>query len=179
MKSDQISISDEVLISLRKLIRAIDLHSRYLSKHFGLTGPQLIVLRELSRREEMSPGELATTISLSQATVTGITDRLEKRGLLTKRKSDVDKRRMILRATEAGRHLLEQAPPPIQESFLEQFDTLLDWEQAMILSSLRRLVHMVHAEDIDAGPILTTLPIDSTLKHEKPIDYSNLKNHQN
>ena len=34
----QNSISDEVLMSLRRLIRAIDLHSRYLSKHFGLDG---------------------------------------------------------------------------------------------------------------------------------------------
>ncbi|WP_218188142.1 hypothetical protein [Desulfosarcina cetonica] len=39
-------ISDDVLIALRRLIRAIDLHSRYLSKHFGLTGPQLIILRD-------------------------------------------------------------------------------------------------------------------------------------
>lgn len=162
MKDKHSNISDEVLISLRKLIRAIDIHSRYLSKHFGLTGPQLIVLRELSESEEMSPGELAASISLSQATITGITDRLEKRGLLTKRKSDIDRRRMVIRATDAGRQLLEQAPPPLQESFLNQFDTLKDWERAMILSSLQRLVQMVDAEDIDAGPILSTLPIDST-----------------
>jgi DNA-binding MarR family transcriptional regulator len=162
IKSVQTTISDKVLISIRRLIRAIDLHSRYLSKHFGLTGPQLIILRELAQAGEMSPGELAASISLSQATVTGITDRLEKRGLVTKSKSEIDRRRVVVQPTEACHQLLEQAPPPIQESFLKQFDMLKDWEQAMILSSLQRLVQMIDAKDIEASPVLTVGPIEST-----------------
>lgn len=158
-KPVQANVSDEVLISLRRLIRAIDLHSRYLSKHFGLTGPQLILLRELSKAGDMSPGELAASVSLSQATVTGITDRLEKRRLITKRKSEIDRRRVVIQATDACRQLLAQAPPPIQESFLNQFDKLEDWEQSMILVSLQRLVRMLDARDIKAEPVLTAGPI--------------------
>ena len=153
------SISDDVLISLRKLIRAVDLHSRYLSKHFGLTGPQLLILRELSQAKEMSLGEMAASVSLSQATVTGITDRLEKRHLITKIKSEIDRRRVVIQPTDACRMLLAQAPPPIQESFLNQFDKLKDWEQSMILSSLQRLVQMVDAKDINAEPVLAAGPI--------------------
>jgi DNA-binding MarR family transcriptional regulator len=160
-KSCQTTISDEVLISLRRMIRAIDLHSRYLSKHFGLTGPQLIILRELAQAGEMSPGELAASVSLSQATVTGITDRLEKRRLITKKKSALDRRRVVIRPTDSCRKLLEQAPPPIQESFLNQFDQLKDWEQSMILSSLQRLVQMIDAKEIHAEPVLVSGPIDS------------------
>jgi len=156
----QAGISDEVLISLRRLIRAIDLHSRYLSKHFGLTGPQLIILRELSKAGEMSLGEVAASVSLSQATVTGITDRLEKRRLITKIKSEIDRRRVVIQPTDACRTLLAQAPPPIQESFLNQFDKLKDWEQSMILSSLQRLVQMVDAEDLKAAPVLVAGPIE-------------------
>ena len=158
-KPVQSSISDEVLISLRRLIRAIDLHSRYLSKHFGLTGPQLIILRELSQAEGMSLGEVAASVSLSQATVTGITDRLEKRRLITKTKSEIDRRRVVIQPTEACRRLLAQAPPPIQESFLNQFGKLKDWEQSMILSSLQRLVQMVDAKGINAEPVLAAGPI--------------------
>lgn len=157
----QTNISDKVLISLRKLIRAIDLHSRFLSKHFGLTGPQLLILRELSKAGEMSLGEVAASVSLSQATVTGITDRLEKRHLITKSKSEVDRRRVVIQPTDACRQLLAQAPPPIQESFINQFDKLKDWEQSMILSSLQRLVQMVDAEDIKAAPVLTAGPIEN------------------
>lgn len=157
----QTGISDEVLISLRRLIRAIDLHSRYLSKHFGLTGPQLIILRELARAGEMSAGEIAASVSLSQATVTGIIDRLGRRGLVTKTRSDIDRRRVVIQPTDACRRLLDQAPPPIQESFLKQFDTLKDWEQSMILSSLQRLVRMFDARDISAEPVLTVGPLDN------------------
>ncbi len=155
----QSSISDEVLISLRRLIRAIDLHSRFLSKHFGLTGPQLTILRVLFQAGEMSPGEVAASVSLSQATVTGITDRLEKRHLITKTKSEIDRRRVVIQPTDACRKLLAQAPPPIQESFLNQFDKLKDWEQSMILSSLQRLVQMIDAKDIVAEPVLAAGPI--------------------
>ncbi|MDX1268522.1 MAG: MarR family transcriptional regulator, partial [Oceanisphaera sp.] len=35
---------EEVLVALRQIIRAIDLHSRQLSKASGLTGPQLLLL---------------------------------------------------------------------------------------------------------------------------------------
>lgn len=157
--ADRHDISDEVLIALRRLIRAVDLHSRYLSKHFGLTGPQLIILRELDRAGEMSAGEIAASVSLSQATVTGITDRLEKRGLVTKTKSDIDRRRVVIQPTAACRQLLDQAPPPIQESFLHQFDKLMDWEQSMILSSLQRLVRMIDAREISAEPVLTVGPL--------------------
>ena len=161
-KPVQSSISDEVLMSLRRLIRAIDIHSRYLSKHFGLTGPQLIILRELIKAGEMSPGKLAASVSLSQATVTGITDRLEKRRLITKTQNKMDRRRVVIRPTDACRELLAQAPPPIQESFLDQFDQLKDWEQSMILSSLQRLVQMIDAKDINAEPVLVSGPIGDT-----------------
>jgi DNA-binding MarR family transcriptional regulator len=157
----QACISDEVLISLRRLIRAIDLHSRYLIKHFGLTGPQLIILRELSRAGEMSLKEMAASVSLSQATVTGITDRLEKRGLITKAKSERDRRRVFIQPTDACRQLLAQAPPPIQESFLLRFGKLKDWEQSMILSSLQRLVRMIDAKDLEAEPVLAAGPMGS------------------
>jgi hypothetical protein len=66
---------------------------------------------------------------------------------------------VVIQPTEACRQLLDQAPPPIQESFLNQFDRLMNWEQAMILSSLQRLVQMVDAKDIEASPVLTVGPI--------------------
>ena len=73
----KIDISEEVLITLRKIIRAIDIHSRYLVKQYGLTGPQLLVLKEILRLKETHISVIAERISLSQPTVTDILDRLE------------------------------------------------------------------------------------------------------
>jgi DNA-binding MarR family transcriptional regulator len=154
------AICDEVLIAIRRIIQSIDLHSRYLVRQFGLTGPQLIVLKELSRLEEVSVGEIAKAVSLSQATVTGILERLENRRLIVRQRSKKDKRRVLVEATSASKQLLDKAPPPMQEHFIQQLTNLQDWEQAMILSSLQRIVSMMDASKIEAAPILVAGPID-------------------
>ena len=153
--------SDNVLIALRKIIQSIDLNSRSLVKRVGLTGPQLIILQEISKSEEISSGQIAKAISLSQATVTGILERLEKRGLIERRRSEVDKRKVLVRVTPKGYQLLENAPPLMQESFIEQFNSLPDWEQSMILSALQRLVTLMDAKALKAAPILMTSPIEN------------------
>ncbi len=102
------AVCDEVLIAIRRIIQAIDLHSRHLVRQFGLTGPQLIVLQEISRLGEVSVGEIAKAISLGQATVTGILERLENRGLIIKQRSKNDKRRVLVQATSASKQLLEK-----------------------------------------------------------------------
>jgi DNA-binding MarR family transcriptional regulator len=154
------SVCDDVLIAIRRIIRSVDLHSMHLVKQFGLTGPQLIVLREISQSGETSASEMARTISLSQATLTGILDRLEKRGLIFRRRSNQDRRRVPVKVTAAGEHLLALTPPLMQESFTEQFLGLQSWEQHVILGSLQRLVVMMDARHISAAPILTSGPIE-------------------
>ena len=154
------SISDRVLIALRQIIRSIDIRSKRLVKQFGLTGPQLLILQEIAGAGEITASELAKAISLSQATVTGILERLEKRNLIARRRSNSDRRRVKVSATTTGQRLLEAAPPLMQESFLEQFDRLQNWEQHMILSTLQRLVAMMDAKQIKAAPLLTTSILD-------------------
>lgn len=155
------SLCDDVLIAIRRIIQSVDLHSKQLVKHFGLTGPQLIVLQEVSQSEEILASELSRAISLSQATVTGILDRLEKRGLIFRRRSNRDRRRVPAKITEAGETLLARTPPLMQESFTDLFLGLQGWEQYMILSSLQRLVAMMDARQISAAPMLTTGPIET------------------
>jgi len=172
-----IPLSDRVLVAIRRIIQAIDMHSRYLAKHFGLTGPQLMILREVAAGGDRSVGDVARAVSLSQATVTGICERLEKRGLINRMRAETDRRRVLLTITDTGDDFLRQAPPPMQESFIEQFDRLKDWEQMMILSSLQRLVELTDAKKIDAAPILSTGPIldqkDIAWPAEAPADGAN------
>ncbi len=139
----------EIIVLLRKITQAIDMHSKYLSKNFGLTGPQLIILQELSNGE-MTVSELARTISLSQGTVTDIIQRLEKKGLIIKTRSSRDKRRVLITLSDKCRHILDLAPPPLQEAFVKSFTQLDEWEQLMILSSMSRIVEMMSADNIDA-----------------------------
>lgn len=152
----QEAIEDQVLVALRRIIRSIDIHSRTLVKHYGLTGPQLVVLQEISKHNHIMPGRLAEAVSLSQATVTGILDRLEKRGLIARRRSETDRRRVLLSITLEAVHMLDTGPPIMQLSFVDAFKGLQNWEQTMILSALQRLVALMDAEALVAAPIMTT-----------------------
>ena len=152
----EFSTSEAVLVALRRIMRAVDLGSRRLVAHHGVTGPQLILLKEVARREHSSVRELCDDVHLSQATVTGVLDRLEKRGLVNRCRSNEDRRRVLVSLTEYGAAVLEQAPQLMQETFVSAFEGLQDWEQTQILSSLQRVVAMMEADELDSAPILVT-----------------------
>lgn len=143
------NVSEQVLNTLRQIIRAIDIQSKYLSKNFGLTGPQLVAMREIALDPYISIGELARRVSLSQATVTTIIDRLEVKELVVRYRSEVDKRKVILQVTEKGTDLLGANPTFLQEEFVQKFENLEDWEKTLILSSIQRLAVMMRAPAVD------------------------------
>ena len=151
---------DDVLIALRRIIRATDLYSRRLSRESGLTAPQLLILQAIGGHDEMTMGDIATQVSLSQATITTILDRLESRGLVVRERGSADKRRVYARLTNAGRALIADAPEPLQETFVRRFTALQDWEQSQIISAVERIASMMDADDIDASPVLDVGAID-------------------
>lgn len=154
-------IGDRVIVALRRVIRAVDLHSRTLVESHGLTGPQALILKAL-QNGSLPAGELATQVSLSQGTVTDILNRLEKRGLISRNRDTEDRRRVLVEATDAALSLLAQSPPLLQESFAERFGNLQDWEQTQLLASLQRIAAMMDAEDIDAAPVLSSGSVRAT-----------------
>jgi DNA-binding MarR family transcriptional regulator len=161
------STIEDVLTTLRRIIRATDLHSKHLEKIAGLTAPQLLLL-ELLRNGEVIASQLARQMSLSQATVTTIIDRLEKRGLVRRRRSNSDKRRVYTALTTAGTVALQNAPRPLQEHFVRRFQELHDWEQSMILSALQRVAQMMDAEQLDASPVLDVGALDRAAHATQP-----------
>ena len=77
-------VEDQIVASIRRIIRAIDLQSRRLLDQHKLTGPQLATLREADKLGEISVSTLARAVHLSQPTVSGILNRLERRGLVVR-----------------------------------------------------------------------------------------------
>lgn len=147
---------DEILIALRRIMRAADLQSKQLVRESGLTAPQLLVMQAIEREGQPSTSVLAKSIVVSQATVTRIIDRLESAGLVRRDKSSRDKRIVNISLTDIGRQKLKNAPEPLQAEFIRKYIELEDWEQHMLRSSLLRIAQMMDAEDLDAAPILQT-----------------------
>ena len=145
---------EELLVALRKVIRAIDMRSRQLSKEVGLTGPQLLILQKVGKQTGVMVREIADDINLSSATVTNILDRMEARKLGERIRSKQDKRKVGVFLTEEGSKALETAPLPLQEHFTNRFNAMEEWEQSQMVATLQRIASMMDAQDVDASPVL-------------------------
>ena len=152
-KSDMV---DEVLVSLKRIIRAIDLHSKKLVANYGITGPQALVLKRIIQYKKVPSGILARDVNLSHATVTSILDRLEKQHYITRSASQDDKRKVLIEPTEQAIKIFKNAPPLLQEEFISAFNKLDDWEQTLMISTLQRIGAMMDAKNISAPPLLAT-----------------------
>jgi DNA-binding MarR family transcriptional regulator len=151
-----------LLISLRKITRAVDLHSKQLEARYGLTGPQMLLLKHIDQdgHDGVTNSELAKRVSLSMATITSIIERLEKKGYVRKQRSSNDKRKTYLIATDKCQAVMKKTPSLLQENFISQFEKLHDWEQTLLLSSFERVADMMGVEELDLAPILSDEQID-------------------
>ncbi len=157
-----LSIEDQIVAAIRRIMRAVDLHSRHLAEEHGLTGPQLATLQAASRLgEASSTGALARAVHLSGPTVTGILDRLAKRGLVERARSGQDRRSVTITITRHGEEVLAAAPSLLQDRFRAELARVEDWERNMILAMLQRIAAMMDAESLDASPVLVPGPVDA------------------
>ena len=144
----------QILRSMRRIIRCVDIHSRKINKSFQITLPQLICLYSIERNSERTLSELADDVSLGKSTVNGIADRMEAKGLVHRRRSLKDRRKVFLDLTDEGRQLVKAAPPMLQETLAGELKKLPELERAAIALSLERVVQLMEAENIDASPNL-------------------------
>ena len=146
--------SNDILVALRRIMRAIDLHSKRIERRAGLTVPQLLVMKALHGAEPLAVGEIARRIHLSQGTVTAVLDRLAARDLVARTPDTADRRRVSVRLTAQGHARLVDAPPLMQDEFTRQFERLDGWEQKMLTAAVERIAALMDAQEVDASPIL-------------------------
>ena len=147
-------IHEDVLVAFRQIIHATDLHSKRISRESGLTVPQIVVLKSVRDLGEVTTSAISKQVSLSQATVTLILDRLEERGLVERYRSTKDRRIVHSRLTRQGRSALRKAPGLLHERFLKKFSELSDRRQREIVKALQNVADMMGASDLDAAPLL-------------------------
>ena len=151
---EKTDIVDEVLFALKRIIRALDLHSKKLVAEYGITGPQALILKRIIHYKQISSSILAEDVNLSHATVTSILDRLENNNFIVRTASPDDKRKILIAATDQGINIFKNAPPLLQEEFIAAFRQLEIWEQTQMLSTLQRIGAMMNAKNINASLLL-------------------------
>jgi DNA-binding MarR family transcriptional regulator len=147
----------EIVYLIRKLMQAGALYSKELNKKYNVSAPQLATLRVLLHDGTMPPSQIARQVMVNASTMTGVIDRLEKKGLVSRLRNDPDRRIIRVELTEAGRVLAENAPPPIQVKIIKGMRKLEQTEREKIILSLTKLAEMIDAQELDVETELAVL----------------------
>lgn len=128
--------------AMRRLQQAGEVHAKRLARFGGLTPMQLMILRVLEHEGPLTASELSGRVSLSAATLSGMLERLEERGLLLRQRDDQDRRRQWLSTSEEGRSLLAEAPSLLPPALRDGFAALPEWERHSLTAALLRVAEL-------------------------------------
>jgi len=145
--TQDIAIS-EIMQSLRRIFKAIHNYSFEISDKFGITGPQLWALKTISKNESLPLGELSQKMYLRPSTITGLVDRLEKKGYVLRDRDQKDRRVVKIVLTSKGKGLAKRGPNPIQGKMIYGLRSLSGRELRSIYDSIRKLVELVEAQNV-------------------------------
>ncbi len=144
-----IAISD-TMQSLRRIFKAMGNYSQEVSRGFGITVPQLWAVKTIQQNGRPSLNGLGKSMYLHPSTITGLVDRLEKKGLALIERDQKDRRVIKIRLTVKGAALAKRSPNPIQGKMIHGLRKLKPDELHSIFNSLKTLVGIMEAENVKA-----------------------------
>src|SRR6188768_1241801 len=152
----QAELGNQIIVAIRRISHSVEVYSRFLWQEFGLTAPQLGTLRELQKRTEGTPTQIAEWMCICPATVAGILKRLHERKLIHRNRDRKDGRSIVVRISDEGIRLAAEAPSLLRDDFCQKLSRLENWERTQILYVLQRVACMMNVEDLDHAPFLGT-----------------------
>jgi len=157
--ASQNSFELSIFRSLRRIMRAVDIHSRKLSTDYEVTGPQLLCLQTLHEVGPLTTSALAEQIHLSSSTLVGIIDRMEKKGWLHRERSTSDRRVVTIDITAEGEAFLLKAPGLLQDHLAQGLRNLPKKEQLVMAQALEKIVSLLETAPQEAAPVLEVGPL--------------------
>lgn len=141
-KSAKAAAKARFLPTMRELARAYQAFSNYSDRHIrtlDLTPPQFDVIATLGGTEGMSMKDLAAKTLVTKGTLTGIVDRLEKRGLVRREIPPANRRSFTVVLTEPGEELFQTAFPAHVSHLRGRFEGLTPAELEQLRKLLKKL----------------------------------------
>jgi DNA-binding MarR family transcriptional regulator len=140
----------EIMQSLRRIFKALQDYSQEVSQKFGITGPQLWALKTLATNGSLPLGQLSKRMYLHPSTITGVVDRLEKKGYVVRDRVHQDRRVVTVQLTSRGRKTASKAPNPIQGKMVYGLNRLKQKNLDFIYEAVEKLVEIAEAKNIKA-----------------------------
>jgi DNA-binding MarR family transcriptional regulator len=148
--TDKSELVQEAVELERQVGRIIGQHAPSVWIDSGLTVTQLRSLFLIANRGSTNFRRLAEALKVTPSNVTGIIDRLEEQGLVSRTQNPEDRREMTLQATDRGRALVSD----LKGAGVKQMTRILSLLSVDDLSSfVRGLSAFIKAADSDRGQI--------------------------
>lgn len=147
----------DILIKIRKIVRSVDIESKKIQKEYGVSIPQVLCLSFLhkSPNYQATQGEIREFLNLNSSTVSGIINRLEKKGMLARLPKSGDKRVVNIALTSTGDNLLATIPSLLHEQLSEKLQKLDVEELRKVEEGLETLVRILDLGKFDASPLIS------------------------
>jgi len=157
MVSSNEKVIKEIVESIRRLVRAEYLDSQKMSKQYGLTGPQSLVLRLLIKNGALSSADLSRQMYVTPSNITGIIDRLEKKGLVERIRKQGDRRVALITLTQSGQELGITIPDPIEKKIVNQLADL-EVEHLQILAvAMNQILNLIDTKSAEEASLEVVL----------------------
>jgi DNA-binding MarR family transcriptional regulator len=141
--------TQQIIYSIRRLIQASELYTKELNKKYQVSAAQLNCILTLYEHGPLPPSKIANHMMVKSSTVTGVVDRLEKKGLAERMRNSPDRRVITIQLTEAGKKLAQHAPPPIQQKIIDGLKQTENAKKEQIVRSLNILTSMLDIQDLE------------------------------
>ncbi|MBP1729440.1 MAG: transcriptional regulator, MarR family [Deltaproteobacteria bacterium] len=145
-----------IIDNIRRVFQVVNEHSKLIERETGLSGSQLWAMKVIDNAATIKPSELARRMYLHPATVVGLIDRLVKRGLVVRTRSETDRRIVEIALTEKGMILLTSAPQVPQGLLVRGLENLSTERILMVAEGLDELVKILGAEGLPPQLILSS-----------------------
>lgn len=145
-----------IIDNLRRVFYALTEKSRKVEHETGLTGSQLWVVKTLDETPPLKVTELARRMYLHPATMVGLLDRLELKGLVQRIRSDKDRRVVHVTITDQGRELVRNSPEVAQGLLVKGLEPLSEKRVAVISDGLEHIVTILGIQEEPPKLILSS-----------------------
>jgi len=153
MKPENESVIKDIVGSIRRLVRSVYLDTQKLSRQYGLTGPQSGVLRSLVHHGSSSSADLSRMLYVTPSNITGIIDRLERKGLVERIKKEGDRRVALITLTKEGTRLGKKMPDPIERRLISELADLDPAHVQLLDMAMGQILEMMDAQYIEKTPL--------------------------
>ena len=85
--------------------------------------------------------------------MTGIIDRLEKKGYVERIRKEGDRRVVLINLTESGQALSKSIPDPIEKKFISELADLEPQHVQILGMAMQQIIDLIDTEDVAETPL--------------------------